>query len=145
MPISMKYISQGTAWVNQRDFIHWIMEIWTFIALMKDSPTFLLMDELLGYIMSNCCNEMKDCGTEIDHIPGGYISKLQVIDDGVNNYSKAFIQQEYEKFIPGNVDNRKLSRLDVVHWIESGWKMGKVKKITRTWTKIGIEVFTADV
>ena len=49
------------------------------------------------------------------------------------------------KFIPGNVDNRKMSRLDVVHWIESGWKMGKVKKITRTWTKIGIEVFTADV
>ena len=40
----------------------------------------------------------------------------------------------------GNGDNRKFCRKDVVHWIESGWKMVKLESITWTWAKIGIEV-----
>ena len=121
------------------------MEIWTPFTVMKDSPVYLLMDEFSVHMMSSCCNEIKDCGTGIDHYIGGYISKLQVMDVGANKPFKGYVQQEYEKFILGHVDNMKVSREDVVHWIESGWKMVRVQTITWRWAKTGIEDLTTVV
>ena len=33
-------------------------------------------------------------------------------------------------------------RMDIVQWIEIGWGKVKVETITRTWTKVGIEIVT---
>ena len=63
----------------------------------------------------------------------------------MNKPFKGYVRKEYEKFMVGNVDNRKVCREDVVQWIETGWEMVKVETITRTWAKIGIEILTADV
>ena len=51
---------------------------------MKNTPTNHVMDEFSVHMMSSCCNEIKDCETEIDHIIGGHISKLQVMYVGLN-------------------------------------------------------------
>ena len=77
---------------------------------MKDSPTYLLMDEFSGHMMSSCCNEIKDCGTVIGHIIGGCTSKLQIMYAGGNKPFKCYVWQEYERFMLGNVDNRKVSK-----------------------------------
>ena len=66
MPASMRYVCQDKARVDQRVFKYWNMEIWAPFALKEDNPTDLLMDELSINLMSNCCNQSKDCGPDID-------------------------------------------------------------------------------
>ena len=67
------------------------------------------------------------------------------MDIGVNEPFKGFIQQEYEKFMVQNVDNRKVGIEDDDLWIESGWKMVKVEIINRTWAQFWIDILSAGV
>ena len=41
----------------------------------------------------------------------------------------------------------KIERLgeDIVQWIKIGWEKEKVETITRTWTKVGIEIVTTAI
>ena len=45
----------------------------------------------------------------------------------------------------GNIKNRKVRREVIVQWIEIGWERVKMETITRTWTKVGIEIVTTAV
>ena len=63
---------------------------------------------------------MKSRTNEIDHIIGCYTSKLQVMDVCVNEPFKDYDWQEHEKFMVANVDKMKVSREDVVFWMEGG-------------------------
>ena len=89
MPASMKYICQDKAWVDHRVVKNWIDQIWAPSALEKGDRTYLLMDEISVPLMASCSNQINGCGTKIDGILGGYTSKLQVIDVGVNKPFKS--------------------------------------------------------
>jgi hypothetical protein len=67
------------------------------------------------------------------------------MDVGVNKPCKGYVRQAYENFMIGNIENRKVRREDIVQWIEIGWGNVKVETITRTWTKVGIEIVTTAV
>ena len=95
--------------------------------------------------MSSCSNQIKGCGTTIDCIIGGFTSKLQVMDVGVNKSFKGYVRHAYKIFMIGNIENRKIRRKIRVQRIEIGWEKGKVEIITRTWTKVGIEIVTTAV
>ena len=71
--------------------------------------------------------------------------KLQVMDMVVNKPFKGYVRQAYENFMVGNIENKKVRRKDIVQWIEIGWERVKVEIITRTWTKVGIEIVTTAV
>jgi hypothetical protein len=43
-------------------------------------------------------------------ILGGYTSKLQVMDVGVNKPFKGLVRQVYDYFMIGNIENRKVRR-----------------------------------
>ena len=68
-----------------------------------------------------------------------------MMDVGVNKPFKGYVRQAYENFMIGNIENRKDRREDIVQWIEIGWEKVKVETITRTWTKVGIEIVTIAV
>jgi DDE superfamily endonuclease len=121
MPASMRYICQDKAWVDHRVFKNWIDQVWAPFALEKGDNTYLMMDEFSVHLMASCSNQIKGCGTTIDYILGGYTSKLQVMDVGVNKPFKGYVRQAYENFMIGNIENRKVRREGIVQWIEIGW------------------------
>ena len=51
--------------------------------------TCLLMDEFSVHLMTSCCSVIKEYGSEVGYILGGYASRPQVMDVGVNNPLKA--------------------------------------------------------
>ena len=98
------------------------------------------MDEISVHLMTTCCNIFKECGLEVGYILGHYTSKLQVMDVGVNKPFKGYVREAYENFMIGNPENRKVRREEIVQWIQTGREKVKVKTITRTWNRIGINL-----
>ena len=47
--------------------------------------------KFFSFLMSSCCNQIKDCGIDIDYDIGGYTEKLQVMDVGVNKPFRGYI------------------------------------------------------
>ena len=68
------------------------LEIWAPFALKKDNPVDLLMYEFSVPLMSSCCNQIKDCRTEIEFVIKGNTTKLQVMDVGVNKTFRVYVQ-----------------------------------------------------
>ena len=93
MPASMRYVCQDKAWVDHRVFKYWIDQVWAPFALEKGDNTYLLMDEFSAHLMASCSNQIKGCGTTIEYILGGYTSKLQMMDVGVNKPFKGYVRQ----------------------------------------------------
>ena len=96
------------------------------------------MDECTVHLMSSCVDALQDCGTEVDFVVGGYTSKLQVLDVGINKPFKDYVRQDYGKFMVSK-KGRKTTRLDVAKWISSAWDKIKTETISRTWESIGIK------
>ena len=138
--IPLKFIYQENSWVDQRVFKHWIAEVWRPFTAERADKTYLLMDEFSVHLVTSCCNAIKECGSEVDYILGGYTSRLQVMDVGVNKPFKGYVREAYENFMIGNPENRKVKRKDIVQWIHTGWEEVKVETITRTWNKIVFNV-----
>ena len=51
-----------------------------------------------------------------------------------------YSEEAYENFMIGKPENSKVRRVDIVQWRQTGWEKVKVKTITRTWNKIGMNV-----
>ena len=90
--------------------------------------------------MTSCCNAIKECESEVDYILGGYTSRLQVMDVGVNKPFKGYVREAYENFMIGNPENKKVQREDIAQWIHIGWEEVKVETITKAWNNVGINV-----
>ena len=114
MPTSMRYISEDKAWVDHRVFKNWIDQVWAPFALEKGDNTYLLMDEFSAHFMPSCSNQINGCGTTIDYILGGYTSKLQVMDVGVNKPLMGYVRQAYENLMIGNIESRKVRRENIL-------------------------------
>ena len=95
------------------------------------------MDKCTVHLMSSCLDAIQDCGTEVDFVVRGYVSKLQVLDVGINKPFKDYVKQSYEQFMVEN-NGRKSTRLDVSKWITSVWEKIKTESICHTWESIGI-------
>jgi DDE superfamily endonuclease len=111
--------------------------VWKPFTVERADKTYLLMDEFSVHLMTTCCNTIKECGSEVDYILGGYISKLQVMDVEVSKSFQGYVRDAYENFMIGNPENRKVRREDIVKWIQTRWEKERVETITRTWNKIG--------
>ena len=135
-PSSSVYAVQEKAWMDKRVFLEWVEKIWKPFCQNKNS-TYLLMDEFSVHLMAECVNSIQDCGTEVDFVLGGYTSKLQVLDVGVNKPFKDYIKQCYEQFMVQNFEERKVSRLDVAKWIQEAWGRVTIETIRNTWSSIG--------
>ena len=136
-PNSAIYAVQDKAWVDERVFLLWIEKIWKPFSTEKAS-SYLLMDEFSVHLMLNCVNPIQDCGTEVDFVLGGYTSKLQVFDVGVNKPFKGYVKESYEQFMV-NTEGRKASRLDVAKWVKDAWNKVTPETIRNTWTSIGFQ------
>ena len=106
----------------------------------RADKSYLLMDEFSAHLMTSCCNVITECGSEVDHILGGYTYRHQVVDVGVKKPFIGYVREAYEIFMIGNPENRKVKREEIAQWIPTGWEEVKVETITQTWNKIEINV-----
>ena len=66
--------------------------MWKPFTLERAEKTYLLMDEFSVQLRTTYGNAIKECGSEVDSILGGYTSKLQVMDVGVNMPFKGYMR-----------------------------------------------------
>jgi hypothetical protein len=75
------------------------------------------------------------CNTEVDYIPGGYTSKLQMLDVGVNKPFKDGIRDELEKWI-SSYETRKPERSKITEFISTSWANIKTSTIVNSWKHV---------
>ena len=54
--------------------------------------SYLIFDEFTVHLMKLCLNAIQDCGTEVDFVIQGYVSKLQILDVGINKPFKDYVK-----------------------------------------------------
>ena len=78
----------------------------------------------------------KVCGTAVDFICGGYTSKLQVLDVGVNKPFKGYVRDAYENWMVANPHGTKVKRQDVAQWFWTAWERLSETTILNTWNLV---------
>ena len=79
----------------------------------------------------------------VEYIPGGYTSKLQVMDVGLNKsykvgYNEAHFKWQREWVLSHPILIKpKPTRLDVSWWVANGWAQITQAMIFNTWRSIG--------
>jgi hypothetical protein len=80
-------------------------------------------------------------GVEVDFIPAGYTSCLQVLDKGVNKPFKQFIQQQSIEWLQSAPQGAKPDRVTITNWVSTSWSRVSVEYITNTWCSLQLHPF----
>lgn len=83
------------------------------------------------------CAAIADCNTELEIIPGGYTSKLQVMDVSLNKPFKDRVRDQVEDFILNEPIGSKPTRQIVSHWISRSWNCIPPLFVQNGWRKAG--------
>jgi DDE superfamily endonuclease len=139
------YCVQKAAWCDSRVFNLWVEKVWVpFCASRNNQKTMFLMDHHRTH--EKCADLVEACNTIVKSIPEGYMSKLQVLDVGVNKPFKQYTRGEYIMFLQTWTHPRQLPRrLDVANWIIQAWEQISVETILNTWRKVGLIDFDAEM
>ena len=130
-PQDSLYAVQDKAWVDKRVFLEWVEKVWNPFCTNKPS-TYLLMDEFSVHLMTESVHAIQDCGTEVDFIFGGYTSKIQVLDVGINKPFKDYTKRCNEHYRVENESSMRVKRMDVSKWIDESWKRVSKQAIYNT-------------
>ena len=134
-PGEMKYATQPHAWMDETHMLDWVERVWKPWAATKQGMTYLLMDKFSAHMTDKVKMAIYACNTEIDFIPGGYTSKLQVMDVGLNKPFKGEYQQQFEEFMVTSVTG-KPHRQDVAKWAWNAWQTIHTAMILNTWRRV---------
>jgi hypothetical protein len=97
--------------------------------------TYLLMDEFSAHMTDKVKTAIYKCDTEIDFIIGGYTSKLQVMDVGLNRPFKDEYRRRFGAFMVTSPTG-KPHRQDVAKWAWEGWRTINTDMILNTWRRV---------
>lgn len=103
----------------------------------------LILDEAKSHMTASICKELADLHTEVEHIPGGYILRLQTMDVGGNKEFKDGMCHCVDDWMIKNPPNVRPKHQDVAHWISKAWNNVKSELLWRAWVHIGYKM--ADV
>jgi hypothetical protein len=142
-PADLEYSVQPKAWMDEEKMLDWIYRVWSPFATQQNELTYLIIDECRTHMTANVRKAFLEVGTEVDYIPGGYTSKLQMLDVGVNKPFKNNVRHEFDTWLVGS-ESLKPQRQDVSMWIDAAWKGITVNTIVNSWRKCGIKHFLDD-
>ena len=114
----MHYAVQPKAWMDENTMVQWVQQVWKPFAQSKEGPTVLIIDEAASHLTRKVKYEIAMCGTELEVIPGGYTSKLQVMDVGLNKPFKDRLRECVEEFTLIAPIGLKPTRKIVSKWIK---------------------------
>jgi hypothetical protein len=140
-PEVMEYAVQPKAWMEEDKMIDWIDRVWgPYINNQQnDGVTYLILDECRTHLTGRVRCAFLTHRTEVDYIPGGYTSKLQMLDVGVNKPFKNNIRNEFDEWLVNARESIKPHRQDVAKWINNAWNSITVNNIKNSWRNCGIK------
>lgn len=132
---------QSKAWFDEEIMLEWIAKCWVpYVERKKsefgDDVFLLILDQCRTHMTESVRNAFIACNTIIEFIPGGYTSRLQVLDMGVNKPFKGHLRSQFDDWIVDNETNDKPIRQDVTRWIVASWDFINVMTIKNTWRKM---------
>jgi DDE superfamily endonuclease len=108
-PSSMKDNVQANAWMDESKMLDWVERVWRPWAATKEGLTYMILDCCAAHLTSAVVSAIHSCQTEVDFIPAGYTSKLQVMDVGLNCPFKDEYRRQFELFMVTNATGRPRS------------------------------------
>jgi hypothetical protein len=133
------YCVQQSAWMDEQRMIDWIKKVWIPFVLKRSGLCLLILDEARAHMTSGVLRLLSENRTLVQFIPGGYTSKLQVLDVGINRPFKMAYGDAYFTFVQNWLGSNsagskpKPTRKDVSYWIATGWDAINEDTITSTW------------
>jgi DDE superfamily endonuclease len=70
--------------------LEWIEKVWK-PSISCNKTSYLILDE--------CRSHLTACNTEVDLIPGGYTSRLQPMDIGLNKPFKKYVPDSFTDWL----------------------------------------------
>lgn len=135
-PVSMKYRVQSKAWMTSNIMVDWVERVYKPWAVTKEGPTVLIMDEFRGHKTEEVKNALDVINAHIIFIPGGFTSKLQVMDVGLNKPFKDSTNDGYDRWYHDVAIHEKPTRQDVSQWIKTAWEGIREDTILKTWQRV---------
>lgn len=132
------YAVQSKAWMDERLMLDWIAKVWKPWAEKRVGPKMLIIDEFRAHMTGNVRRAIEECDTFLEFIPGGYTSKLQVMDVGLNKPFKDKVREGYEGWYMSVEATSKPTRLLVSNWIWSSWTGITHSTMLNAWRKVGL-------
>ena len=123
----MFYNVQKKGWMDERCMLDFIERVWKpFTDTKRDEDgnrlmTMLILDEAKAHMTSEVRRTLAELNTFVAVIPGGYTSKLQPMDVGLNKPLKDYVRYEVEAFMMENPPGTKPNRKFVTDWISKAW------------------------
>jgi hypothetical protein len=134
-PKDVELAVQDNAWFDEVVMLDWIDRVWKReVAVDPNEIYYLLLDSFTTHMTGPVRRAFEECNTEVDFIPPGYTSKLQMLDVGVNRPFKIGMRMQFDDWVC-NSKAKKPTRIDVSTWIENAW--GSITKATvvNSWNK----------
>jgi DDE superfamily endonuclease len=139
-PLGVKYSVQPKAWMDGSKMLEWIDRVWT-PHIQQQNPngvTYLILDECRSHMTKEVKEAFQACNTEVDFVPGGYTSKCQPMDVGINKPFKNGVTLAFNSWLVGT-GKTKPRRQDVSNWIDTSWKSISISTIENSFRHCGIK------
>jgi DDE superfamily endonuclease len=95
--------------------------------------TYLLLDEYKVHLTGRVHAEFIRLNTEVDILPGGYTSRLQPMDVGLNKPFKSYARHLFDGWVEEQQgDECKARRVDAANWSSKSWNRIAKKMIRKT-------------
>ena len=112
---------QSKAWVDEKQMLKWITDIW--MKYTRKRPSLLFLDSFSAHLTDEVKDKFKTYNTTVVVIPGGCTSVLQPLDVSINKPVKAILRQSWEQYMLDQTitSSGKISppsKQAIVNWIE---------------------------
>lgn len=134
-PKGIQYAVQEKAWMDQEGMLDWIRRVWGPWVDKREGIKLMIIDKFSSHLCAPVLAKLAEHKTMVEVIPGGYTSKLQVLDVGVNRPFKDAIRLEHELFMVSS-ETRAPKREDVAGWVKNAWDSITKETIINTWESI---------
>jgi len=120
--------------------------MWKPYAQSIEGHTMLILDQFQAHLTASVREAIAACNTELEIIPGGYTSKLQAMDVGLNKPFKDRMRWKMEEHMTASVEvEEKITRQVVSKWIESSWDGLPAMMFNNTFAHIFSKEFICDL
>jgi DDE superfamily endonuclease len=126
--------------------LQWIERVWKphILSTKNGRTVYLLLDEYKVHMTSRVHDALALCNTEVDILPGGYTSRLQPMDVGLNKPFKSYTRHLFDQWVEEQGDNAKPLRADAATWASASWNRITKRMIQKTWNHIGYTSFVVE-
>jgi len=136
---SLLYNVQHKAWMDEDLMLYWIDKVWKPYANNIPGPTMLILDMFQAHLTAHVQWTLAQCGTIVEYIPGGYTSKLQAMDVGINKPFKDYMRNNHEEYMGACARESTVPRVQrplVSQWIANAWSSIPSITFLKTWKHI---------